>query len=286
MATVRGLRRRTRPDFISRTVVGVTGAVERAVYNEAYARRTGLLQRVDPRVKLAVFIAAVLTIALARSLPVLAGLYAVVLALGLLSCLPAKLLLGRVLVGVPLFAGLVAIPALFLVPGSPIATISLGPVALTISDNALLSFATLLIRVTASVTAAVVLMMTTRWADLLRALRVIRVPHAFVVVLTMAYRYIFLLLRAVEDLFLGRASRTVGETRSAERRRWIGTGLGTILSKSYQTSSDVHLAMVARGFTGDVRTLRGDSLRDEDWLFVSVSAVVLASALLLDIGLA
>src|SRR5579884_2134412 len=113
-------RRRDRRDFVAKTINGVTETVERAVYTEEYARRDELLQRVDPRAKLGVFLLAVLVVGLAHSLGTILALYALALALGLASRLPASLLLKRVLFGIPLFAGIVALPALLLGHGAPL----------------------------------------------------------------------------------------------------------------------------------------------------------------------
>ncbi|MGA7669140.1 MAG: cobalt ECF transporter T component CbiQ [Nitrolancea sp.] len=280
-------RSRRRKDFVAKTISGVTEAIERSVYTEEFARRDGLLQRVDPRVKVGVFVAAVLTVGLARSLPVILILYAAALLIGLVSKLPASLLVKRILIGIPMFAGIVALPALFLIGGKPLLDIGkIGPVHLAITSNSVMSFIIFISRVAASVTLAALLVVTTRWSDLLKSMRVFRVPEVFIVVLGMTYRYIFLLLKALENLFLARASRTVGQSTEQERRRWIGASMGTLLGKSFKTSNDVYQAMVARGFTGDVRTITNFAMRDEDWLFVAVAAVVLASALLLDMGLA
>ncbi len=280
-------RSRRRKDFVAKTISGVTETIERSVYTEEFARRDGLLQRVDPRVKIGVFVAAVLVAGLARSLPVILGLFVAAALLGLLSRLPASLLFKRILVGIPMFAGIVALPSLFLIGGKPLLDVArIGPVHLAITANSLMSFVIFVSRVTASVTLAALLVVTTRWSDLLKAMRVFRVPEVFIVVLGMTYRYIFLLLKALENLFLARASRTVGVSSEQERRRWIGSSMGTMLGKSFKTSNDVYQAMVARGFTGDVRTITNFAMRDEDWLFIALSAVILASALLLDMGLA
>jgi cobalt/nickel transport system permease protein len=280
-------RFRRRKDFVAKTINGVTEAIERSVYTEEFARRGGLLQRVDPRAKLGIFVAAVLVVGVARSLPVIIGLYVAAALLGLISRLPASLLFKRILFGIPLFAGIVALPALFLIGGNPLIDIGqVGPVHLAITNNSLMSFVIFVSRVTASVTLAALLVVTTRWSDLLKAMRVFRVPEVFIVVLGMTYRYIFLFLKALENLFLARASRTVGASTEREQRRWIGSSMGTLLGKSFKTSNDVYQAMVARGFTGDVRTITNFAMRDEDWLFVAASAVILASALLLDMGLA
>jgi cobalt/nickel transport system permease protein len=279
--------RKKKPDFVARTIAGVSGAIERTIFTEEHARRDGLLQRLDPRVKVVLFVGAVLVTVLSRHVGILLALYALTLVLAALSNIPMTVMVKRLLLGIPLFAGIVYIPALFLVPGpTAIPLPSIGPIDLSISTNALWGFATFVTRVTTSVSFGVLLVMTTRWADLLKALRILRVPEIFVVVLGMTYRYIFLFLRSVQNLFLARSSRTVADTSDQEQRHWVGSTAGMMLSKSMKMSNDVYKAMVARGFSGDVRTLTTFSMRDEDWLFAAVGMVVLSIILLADMGLA
>lgn len=278
-------RHRKRKSFVERTITGVSAAVEQTVYSETYARQDGFLQRVDPRAKLGLFVLALLVVGLVHDLALLAGLWLALLSLGLATRLPFKVIALRTMLGVPLFAGVVALPALFLIDGRPLLSIgSLGPVTLAVSDRAILSVTTFLCRVSASVTLAALLVLTTRWADLLKALRVFQVPDVFIVVLGMTYRYVFLLLRLTENLFLGRASRTVGTTSAGEQRRWVGASMGTLVSRSLKLSNDVYAAMVARGFSGEVRTLTTFRMRDEDWLFVSLGVVLLGLAWLVDLS--
>lgn len=96
------------------------------------------------------------------------------------------------------------------------------------------------------------LIFTTRWTILLKALRVLRVPQAFVLILGMTYRYLFVLLNAANDLLLARQSRVVGRVAPAEERRWLAASLGTLFAKAYALSDEVYLAMQARGFRGEV----------------------------------
>ncbi|HET7095392.1 MAG TPA: cobalt ECF transporter T component CbiQ [Thermomicrobiales bacterium] len=276
---------RPKPDFVARTIAGVTGAIERTVFTEEQARADGMLQRADPRAKLVLFAVAVLVAGLSRSLPVLLALYAATVLLALWSGLSLGFFVKRVLLGIPLFASIVFVPALFLIAGRPVLQLPLGPIALTVSDNALWSGAAFITRVAASVSLAALLVVTTRWADLLKAMRVLRLPAIFIVILGMTYRYVFLFLQLVEQLFLARASRTVGAAAAREQRQWLGGGMGTLLGKSFKTSNDVYMAMVARGFTGDIRTMSEFRMRDEDWLLLAAGLVALALALLVDLGL-
>jgi cobalt/nickel transport system permease protein len=70
----------------------------------------------------------------------------------------------------------------------------------------------------------------------------------------------------------------VGHLSSSEDRRWLAASMGTLLSKSYELSDEVYLAMQARGFHGEVQVL--DELvwrgRDGMWLVAFLLIAALA----------
>jgi cobalt/nickel transport system permease protein len=274
-------------NFIARSVAGITETVERAIFSEEFAGRAGFLQRIDPRAKVAGLLVMIVATALARHLVIIIALYTVTLALAVLSTLPLWFFVKRVWLGVPLFTGIIVLPALLTIPGVVLLPIvTTDPVSLAVTDNSLAFAALFVARVGTSVSLAVLLVMTTRWADLLKALHVLRVPEAFVTVLGMTYRYIFLFLHLITNLLLARRSRTIGETTGGEKRRWVAASMGALLGKSFKLSDDVHQAMRARGFRGHVRTFTGFQMGDLDWLFLAAIVLVCASALLIDMRLA
>src|SRR5712692_10101404 len=100
-------RRRAKPSFIEKTIAGIAGNIERAVFTEEHARRDALLQRRDPRAKLIAFLVLILAVSLALSPISIAMVYACVLAVAAASRLPLDFYVKRVWLGIPLFAGIV-----------------------------------------------------------------------------------------------------------------------------------------------------------------------------------
>jgi cobalt/nickel transport system permease protein len=283
MAVIARKRMLGRGDFVARTVGGLTGALERAMYSEEQARRPGLLQRTDPRVKVVAIVLLIGTAALAHHLPSILAVYLVGLGLAYFSRLSLGGLMKKSWLGITLFSGLVFIPALLTLPGHPLLVLlDAPPFRLAITDDSLVSTLTFVSRVGTSVSLALLLVSTTRWTDLLRALQGLQVPEAFVTVLGMTYRYLFLFLHTTNNLFLARTSRTVGRTSRAEQRRWTASAAGVLIGRSVRLSGDVHQAMRARGFTGSVRTLSEFRFRDEDGLLLALTAVAVAVLLLVD----
>jgi cobalt/nickel transport system permease protein len=266
--------------WLEHTLGGISGSTERAVFTEEHARRHGWLQAIDPRAKLLMFVALVLAASLTGSIVVLGALYALVLAAARASRVPFDFFVRRVWLGIPLFAGIIVIPAIFLVPGERLFDLVLGPLHLAPSVPGVIGAVLLVARVGVTVSMAVLLVLTTPWADLLKSLQQLRVPQLFVLILAMAYRYIFLFLHLANGIFEARKSRVVGRTTGGEQRRWISGTMGNLVNRSLKMSNDVYAAMSARGFGGSVRTFSAYRLNGTDALAmigalaVAVAAVV------------
>ncbi|RJR28719.1 MAG: cobalt ECF transporter T component CbiQ [Candidatus Latescibacterota bacterium] len=230
--------------FLEKNISALAGAFERAVANERWSREDGLLQRIDPRFKIASFAAMILACSLARGPAALAVLYAVATALAVSSRIGVAAFTRRIWVFVPLFTVVVAVPALFLTPGERVA--ALGPFGVT-AEGAWTAL-TLVLRVSASVSFAVLLVLTTPWHTLLSALRSLRLPGIAVSLLSLCYRYLLLLVRAVPDLFMARRSRTLAPLPIRREAAFMSRSAGLLFVRSLALADGVHLAMLSRGW--------------------------------------
>ena len=270
--------------FFEKTLGDITGVLEQTLFAEELARENGLLQSLDPRAKLVGALGLLIAVSASHNLLVIAALYGLTLPVAAASRVPMGFYIKRVWMFMPFFTGIVALPALFNVftPGPPLLTLvdlASPRVYLAITQPGVVTAAFLLLRVGASVSIGVLLVLTTRWATLLKAVRVLHVPQAFVLILGMTYRYIYVLLHAANNMFLARKSRTVGRISGGENRRWLAASLGTLFSKSYELSDQVYLAMQSRGFRGEALVMDELIWRGLDWvwrgLFLMVSAVAI-----------
>jgi cobalt/nickel transport system permease protein len=258
--------------WLAQTVGGITSNIEHAIFTERHARSEGWLQRRDPRAKLVGFLMAIVAASLASSVVGLALLYAATLAAARASRVPFGFFVKRVWLGIPFFAGVVVVPAIFFVPGARVFDLALGPAHLAPSWNGLAGAVLFVSRVGVSVSLAVLMVLTTPWADVLKSLRALRTPQVFVLVLSMTYRYIFLFLHTANGILLARKSRAVGRTSGGEQRRWITGTMGNLMSRAFKMSNDVYGAMLARGFTGEVRVYSTYRMRAADWLALGATA--------------
>ncbi|OLN33129.1 cobalt ECF transporter T component CbiQ [Desulfosporosinus metallidurans] len=278
-------------NFIQKTLQGIIHFVRESVYSEEIALRPGFLQALDPRMKLLAIFSLLITVNLLRHLPLLWGIYLGILILAMLSKVPSRFLIQRVWFVIPLFTGIMVLPSIFnwVRPGDPLWMLwtfstphHLGPIhfppELTITRQGFWGAILLISRVGISVTLAVLLTLTTRWNNLLRALRTFFVPKIFIVTLEMTYRYIFVLITLLEDMFLARKARDAGRSSGSEQRRFVGSSIAHLFGKSLQMSEEVYTSMVARGYTGEIFTLQRFQLR---WVDIFSAGVSLMACLTL-----
>jgi cobalt ECF transporter T component CbiQ len=269
-------RARSERGLFERTVDGMRQAMERATSAEAGATAAGWMQRLDPRVKLAAVLALVAAVALSHRLDVIAALLAAGIAMAVTSRVPLSALASGVSLAAGAFAVALAAPALVLTPGRAVAVV---PVAgWVVTAQGLMSACYLVLRAAAASTFGFLLVFTTPWAHVLKALRAFHVPVLFVAVLAMTYRYILLLLDSAHDMFVARRSRTVGRLTAATRRRLVAQSAGALLVKSLNMGNDVFLAMQARGYRGEVRVLDDFTMARTDWFALAAAAILAAVA--------
>jgi cobalt/nickel transport system permease protein len=180
------------------------------------------------------------------------------LALSALGDLPTRPLLRKLAIAAP-FALLVGLfnPLLDRAP-----LLAIGDLEIS---GGWISFASILLRFALTVGAALVLVAATGMHELCAALGRLGVPGVFTAQLLFLFRYSFVLG--------GEASRTVTayELRSGGNRPRLddfGALAGHGLLRAFERARRIHGAMLARGFDGEVRSMRPLRWTARDSLFV------------------
>lgn len=248
---------------------------------DRYHETESFLHRLDPRVKVVVAVAFILSNALLPDGAWIAfGLsWLFLLAANYLSNLGIGFTFRRSLVALP-FA-LIAVTVLFSLPGKPITSFHFLFWDLTISDVGLLRFVSILIRSWLSVQMAILLVAVARFPDLIHALEHLRVPVILTTIIAFLYRYLFVLADEVFRLMRARESRSAASPgqRSggsvAWRARVAGNMAGQLFLRSYERSDRVYNAMLARGYAGRMQTINPHELRRRDYLTAALVLMVI-----------
>jgi energy-coupling factor transporter transmembrane protein EcfT len=248
--------------------------------NEDLAMGPGLMQRLDPRVKLGTILLLAVTVSLVRSIWLLVAFFFVTMALATASNVGAGKFTRRVWASAGLFAVLLALPATtsWITPGHVL--LALG--SLKVTAPGVLVAARLVARVAAGAGIGLLVIWTTRWSDLLRALTALRVPEMIVAIFAMTQQQIISLMRTMENVHLARESRTLGEGTAAENRTWMIGRIAFVARKSLKTADDVYDAMLARGYSGAWPSIARLRTTARDWVWLAGCIALSAAALGID----
>ena len=219
--------------FVERSIRNSLDFLKEAVFSEEIARYKGFLQSLGPRFKIFSLLVFVLAVSFVRTIPALTALYLISLVLAAISRVNIWFFLKRVWVFIPIFTLVIAIPAVFM--------------------GNIYSAIVFVLRVASSVSFVVLITLTTKHGELLKALRAVGVPSIFVQVLDMTYRYVFLFIKIFEEMHLGLKSRAVKKFTSKEAAHWVASRMAFLFKRSVGMSEEVYMAMISRGYTGEIR---------------------------------
>lgn len=156
--------------------------------------------------------------------------------------------------------------------------IQLGPFGVA---GGWISCASIVVRSILTIGAAIILVGLTGFTGICRALEQLGMPQVFAVQLLFLHRYIFVLTEEG-----GRASR------ARELRSFGNKGLGLasytslishLLLRTWQRAERIHMAMLARGFTGEFHTGQSKRFGGREISFVIVWAAIFIAIRLQDI---
>jgi cobalt ECF transporter T component CbiQ len=280
-------RRRVRIPFLEKGIHHFSRIVQTGYAHWESSNRDGLLQRVDARIKVSLLAFLIVVVSLKRAVAPQAGIAAFILLLFAIARLEIVTIYKRILALGLLFGVLVPFPyafnllsdgeilfPVFRLPRTYGVWIYRIPEVIGVTREGVHGIALLFLRVTNSVALSFLLLYTTPFTDVVKALRIFRVPDTFVVVITLSYKYLFLFTRTVEDMHLAKKSRLLGPLPDREARRWVAERLAFLYRRSQIRCEGIFKAMLSRGFTRDVELRTFRPLAARDW---GVAATILGA---------
>ncbi|ADU47342.1 cobalt ECF transporter T component CbiQ [Intrasporangium calvum] len=187
------------------------------------------------------------------------------------------ILLGPAQVSPRVLARSVAAPLAFIVVGSLSVLVSLrwdGGPGVAVTEETRRSALSVLGHGTAGTLGVLVIAATTPMADLLGALRRLRVPDACIDVAGLVYRLVLVLLATVVQMGEAQAARLGYRDRRTTLRSSAALGAG-LLVRSWDRARRLEEGLAGRGYTGSLPSL--DPPRRTSLPFVATSLVALGA---------
>jgi len=145
-----------------------------------------------------------------------------------------------------------------------------------------LSLISLLLRFVLTVGAGLLLISTTGFPALCMALEKMGTPKIFTVQLLMLYRYLFVLVEESIRMFRAYTLRTF--TGKNVRLHIFRQMLGSLLLRTLDRAQRIHMAMLSRAFTGEIRVAAHFGIGAAEIFYLALSTALLTLFRFVDIA--
>lgn len=113
------------------------------------------------------------------------------------------------------------------------------------------------LRAYASVTCLYFLALTTPMVDVIWILKQMRIPPVLTEMMTIIYRFIFVLMETASMMYLSQECR-LGYTSISRSYYSLGQLISNLFIKSFQRSQELFTALSTRGYSGDIEVLEAE----------------------------
>ena len=137
----------------------------------------------------------------------------------------------------------------------------------------------LFLRVLNSVSLSLLLAYSTSFPRILKAFGVFHIPDTLLMVVWLAYKFIFILCRTIEDTFLAAKSRFIRNVKNKVLRKIVAGRIFFIYRKAHLTYEQTYSAMISRGYEGKIILVAENKINAKGFLIVI--CVVIAGAVAL-----
>jgi cobalt ECF transporter T component CbiQ len=264
--------------FIEKGIDHLSDIIKSGYIQWELASREGFFQKLDARIKVIFLLFFIFIVSLKKNVMPEVGIGIFIFALALLSRLNIVMLYKRVFFWGFFFGFLVAFPSAFniITRGEiimPVINLSKPhtfwiyhiPQEIGLTKEGLYSVVMLTMRVVNSLSISFLVLYTTPFHEIIKALKILRVPDAFLMIITLSYKYIFLFAKTVGDMHIAKKSRLVRGVSNAQAREWIAGRIAFIFRKTRMRCEDVFNAMLSRGLSDKIKFYGYRKIQVLDW---------------------
>src|ERR1035437_9254327 len=214
-----------RLSFLDKTLMNSATAVKSIYVQAENASKENFIQKISPHIKLISLIYLVLIISFVShhkaqiiiTIFILAFIFGfiVVLPASLNVITPGKIIFNIITINKPLHFWIYTIPQ------------NIG-----FTENGLKVVSLIFLRILNSVSLAMLIIFTTSFPSFIKSFKILGVPDTFLMIISLAYKYIFILSRTIEETYFALRSRLSGNIKNSKIRELISGRIFFIFKKS------------------------------------------------------
>lgn len=258
--------KRARLSFLDRTLLNSAHAVKSIYLQAENADIENFIQKINPYIKLFSLIYLVILISVVNNLYEQALISFFIFFLFLLAKFKVFKVYRRIFGLAFIFGFIVVLPASLnvITPGEIVFNLIAFdkpsqfwiykiPQNIGFTENGFQVVFLIFLRVLNSVSVSLLIVFTTPFPSFIKSFKIIGVPDTFLMVISLAYKYIFILSRTIEETYFALKSRLIGNIKSDNIRNLISGRIFFIFKKSVIMYENTYFAMVSRGYNGKVK---------------------------------
>lgn len=279
--------RRTSTAFIDKTIQKLASLVQLNHQQMYLSQRNKLISKISVRTRLIVFLYFILLISFLK--PIRSELIISIVIMSMHLFLNNYFIKAykRIILFTFFFGFLIAAPSsLNLISRGdvlwPIISLSKSydywiyhiPQVIGFTKEGLQGMSLLTLRVFNSISISFLLINTTTFNDIIKGLKMFRIPDSLLMIITLAYLYIFILSNLVAESYLAMKSRIIGHMENREVQQLIAGRITHIFKMSRRHFEKTFQAMLARGYTGEVVIYQKERMVVTDYIILGMSLLL------------
>jgi cobalt/nickel transport system permease protein len=252
--------------FLDKTILNTARTIKSIYLQAENAALENFIQKLNPHVKLILLIYIVVVVSVVNNLFAQIITSTIILLFYVIARLRIIHVYRRIFFLAFIFGLLVVLPASLnvITPGEIILNLVKFnkpshfwiyniPQNIGITENGLKVVSLVFLRVLNSVSFAMLIVFTTPFPSIIKSFKIIGVPDTFLMIISLAYKYIFILSRTIEETYFALKSRLSGNIKSRSIRKLISGRIFFIFKRSVIIYENTYYAMVSRGYHGKVK---------------------------------
>ncbi len=255
-----------RLSFLEKTILNSANAVKSIYLQGESAAKENFIRKINPHVKFISLIYIAVVISLVSNPNAQMIITAFIFTLYIIARLNIFEVYRKIFFLAFIFGFLVILPASLnvITPGKIIFNlitfekpsqfwIYVIPEKIGFTENGLQVVLLVFLRVLNSVSFALLIVFTTSFPSFIKSFNIIGVPDTFLMIISLAYKFIFILSRTIEETYFALKSRLSGIIDRKNLRILISGRIFFIFKRSMIIYENTYHAMVSRGYHGNIK---------------------------------
>ena len=265
--------------YIDKGIESFAGVIKEGYTQWESASKKGFFHKLDTRIKVVFWLFFIVVISFKKEILPELGIFFTVFALSLLSRINLINFYRKIFLLGFIFGFLISLPSSLnvITHGKvlfPIITLTKPydfwsyhiPEVIGFTKEGFSVVTMLTLRVLNSLSISFLILYTTPFPEIIKALKILKVPDAFLIIISLAYKYIFIFARIVADMHLAKKSRLAGVVNRSDARNWVAGRIAFIFRKTQLKCEDVFKAMIGKGFSGEIKLYQYQKIAGKDWI--------------------